>query len=236
MGNLLEQLQEINDPDDFPSPETSLSDPDGLLGYGYVLNTKLLNRAYQSGIFPWFESGQPVLWWCPEKRAILHPDEIHISKSLFKKLKKGLYRSTMNTNFEDVIKACSSIKRSHQDSTWITNDMINNYCDLHQKHKAQSVEVWSKDQLVGGLYGVTVNGIFCGESMFSIHSDASKIALVALARNSHELGVELIDCQIMNPYLASMGAIEIEREQYLRYLNKYSSHDIHFCKRNLLLT
>jgi len=225
---ILNQLIEISDIKDFPHPKNALMDPDGLLGYGFILNSDLLIKAYQSGIFPWFEEGQPVLWWSPKMRAILEPCKIHISRSLSKILKKDDYSVTMNMHFDKVIYECAHTKRQNQDATWITQEMINAYQQLHSFEKAQSIEVWREDKLIGGLYGVTVNGIFCGESMFSHASNASKIALVYLAKYAQKLNILLIDCQIMNPYLKSMGAEQISRSSFLSLIKNYQSEKIHF--------
>ena len=165
----------------FPNPE--LAEPDGLLAVGGDLSIERLQLAYRSGIFPWYSDETPILWYAPHERFVLYPDEIIISSSMKRFLRKGLFKVTMDTCFEKVIEACSTVEREGQDGTWITDDMKNAYIKLHSEGYARSVEVWQEGELVGGMYGVPVGNIFCGESMFSKVSNASKAALIHLCQN-----------------------------------------------------
>ncbi len=215
---IFDNLVEIVHKDDFPELETALDEPDGLLAYGFVLTPEIVLSAYQKTIFPWFEQGQPVLWWSPKKRALIEPENLKISRSLRKSLRNRGYCVSFDKQFQQVIYHCATVKRTQQQSTWITKEMLQCYDRLHEMHKAHSIEVWLDNKLVGGLYGLIINNTFCGESMFSLTTDASKVALTALAFNASKLNVKLIDCQIMNPYLASMGAEEKTRNWYWQYL------------------
>lgn len=210
-------LYQLNDNDlAFPSPANALSDPNGLLAIGGDLTVNRLTKAYASGIFPWFSEGDPIMWWSPNPRAIIPTDQIHINKTLKKFLRKMDYRITLNHAFEEVITYCSDAP-FRSDETWIVEDMLDAYVNLHQSGSAHSVEVWQGEALVGGLYGVAINGFFSGESMFYKASNASKVALIAIAEQLKTLGVSFIDCQIQNPFLASMGAIEIPRNQFYQH-------------------
>lgn len=215
-------LTYINKSCDFPSPDTALLDPDGLLGFGDDLNTELVLSAYSRGIFPWYSDEQPILWWSPSKRAVLTPANICIKKSLKQSIRKRNYCITINTNFNEVIQNCAQISRKGQQDTWITDEMLSVYSELHLLEKAHSIEAWYENELIGGLYGIYSNGIFCGESMFSLKTDASKMCLVALCQNAESLGIALIDCQIINPHLKSLGATEITRDQFLKQFNSDS--------------
>jgi leucyl/phenylalanyl-tRNA--protein transferase len=197
----------------FPDPE--LAEPDGLLAIDGDLSTERLLLAYQSGIFPWYSDDTPILWYSPHERCVIFPAELKISRSMQKVLASGMFKVTTNQCFEDVITACSSIERPGQDGTWITDEMKEAYIQLHQKGYAHSVEVWQEDGLVGGLYGIKTGNIFCGESMFSLVSNASKVALIHLCR----MGYDLIDCQVENPHLTSMGARMVSRAEYMRFMN-----------------
>lgn len=197
-------------------PDPALADPDGLLAVGGDLSIERLTLAYQSGIFPWYSEGEPILWYSPHERCVIFPDRIKISKSMRKVLQSGLFKVTTDQAFEKVIQSCAETPRLGQDGTWITDEMQAAYIRLHQKGLAHSVEVWQQDQLVGGLYGIIVNKVFCGESMFSHVSNASKTALIHLAQ---ETDFELIDCQLPNDHLMSLGAEMISREAYLTLLN-----------------
>ena len=207
------------DPDQavFPDPGQALTEPNGLLAVGGNLLPETLISAYRSGIFPWFEAHQPLLWWSPDPRAIIYPDQLHISKSLRKKLRAGDYQITTDRAFDQVIRACAA-RRNTDDGTWITEDMIQAYIALFEHGHAHSVEYWVNGELAGGLYGVSVGRVFCGESMFSQHSDASKIALAHLANALQKCGFALIDCQIGNDHLFSLGAIMIDRAEFLDLL------------------
>lgn len=201
----------------FPDPRQALSEPDGLLAVGGNLHSDTLIKAYSSGIFPWYEEGQPPLWWSPNPRAVIFPDRLHISKSLRKKLRAGGYEISTDRAFSEVIRACAG-QRRHSDGTWITAAMIQAYTGLFERGIAHSVECWMDGQLVGGLYGVATGGVFCGESMFSRRPDASKIALAHLAGALNDSGFALIDCQIGNDHLFSLGAILIDRGEFLDLL------------------
>ena len=202
----------------FPSHDES--DKDGLIAIGGDLSVERLLHAYCSGIFPWFNEGQPLLWWSPDPRMILFPKNFKVSKSLKKTIISNKYKITLNTYFEEVINCCSKIKRKGQQGTWITKNMITAYLQLHKKGYAQSIEVWSGDQLVGGLYGIDLKekNIFCGESMFSKKNDASKIAFYYLVKKIQAKKYKLIDCQMYTLHLESLGAQEIPRNEFLKYL------------------
>jgi len=202
-------------------PEQSHADEDGLLMVGDRLSIKWLLTAYHKGIFPWYNEGQPVLWWSPDPRMVVKPEEVYISKSMRKVLRDGRFTVTYNQNFLEVILACKRIKRSGQHDTWITNGMLQAYLNLHQQGHAMSVEVWLEDQLVGGLYGVDLKekGVFCGESMFATVSNASKVGFITLSRKLHQENYHLIDCQVYTNHLESLGADEISREAFLEYLD-----------------
>lgn len=204
----------LNETIEFP-PLTE-ANSDGLLAVGGDLSPERVLYAYQNGIFPWYELDQPILWWAPDPRFVLYPHKLKVSKSTKQILKNQPFKITMNRNFEDVIKACANVKRASQSGTWITNEMIETYCKLHQKGIAKSVEVWQNNKLVGGLYGVELNDtIFCGESMFSYVSNASKIGFISLVQNSK---YKLIDCQLHTNYLESFGAEALSRSKFMEYL------------------
>lgn len=202
----------------FPNPETA--DEDGLLAVGGDLSVEQLLLAYNSGIFPWFEDGQPILWWSPDPRMVLIPEKFKISKSLQQTLNKGKFKITFNENFEEVIKNCATVSRKGQAGTWITQEMQESYSVLHKAGHAISVEVWEEEKLVGGLYGVDLaeKKVFCGESMFSLLGDASKVALYYLSEQLKAMNYRCIDCQIYNPHLQRMGADQISRKQFLKML------------------
>lgn len=197
----------------FPDPE--LAEDDGLLAIGGDLSPQRLLLAYQNGIFPWYSNDTPILWYSPHERFVLYPVELKISKSMRQVLRSGKFRVTINTAFADVINNCSIAPREGQDGTWITDDMKTAYINLHQLGYAHSVEVWLANELVGGLYGVQVGRVFCGESMFSKASNASKIALIHLCQTGL---YNLIDCQVHTEHLESMGARMIGRELYMNEL------------------
>ncbi|HEY9004467.1 MAG TPA: leucyl/phenylalanyl-tRNA--protein transferase [Mucilaginibacter sp.] len=197
----------------FPNP--SLAEEDGLLAVGGDLSTDRLLLAYQNGIFPWYNDDTPILWYSPHERFVLFPDELKISKSMRQILKSGRFKVTYDKNFAEVIDACSTVNRKDQPGTWITADMMEAYIRLHKEGYAHSVEVWKDEQLVGGLYGVQVGEVFCGESMFSKVSNASKIALISLCSTNK---YKLIDCQVYTEHLESMGARMISRQEYLEIL------------------
>jgi len=192
----------------------------GIVAFGGDLTTERLQLAYKSGIFPWFEDGEPITWWSPNKRMVLFFPEIKISKSMRNIVNKNIFTLTYNTCFKEVLKNCQQIKRAGQKGTWLTNDMIEAYCRLHEIGIAKSVEVWQNGELVGGLYGVDLGHVFCGESMFSKVPNASKFAFINLAKDLQAKNYELLDCQVYNDHLASLGCREIERNIFLAYLQK----------------
>jgi len=209
----------------FPDPESALNDPDGLLAIGGDLSVARLQNAYQQAIFPWFSEGEPILWWSPKKRAVIMPEEVHISKSMAKFIRQTDLTLSINNAFIDVIHACSRPRKT-QAETWISSDIINAYHQLHLQGKAHSVEVWLGDKLVGGLYGVNVGGVFCGESMFHEHSNASKLAFIGLCQHFKRYGGEVIDCQMITAHLASLGVKETLRGDFIRQLRQYKSCNI----------
>lgn len=200
----------------FPDLTTALNEPNGLLAFGDDLSPQRIFQAYQNGIFPWFSDGEPVMWWSPDPRGIINISQLVINKTLKKVIKKNTFTVTINKDFNQVISLCADAP-FRQEETWIVDPMIAAYRLLHEQGKAHSIEVWHNEQLVGGLYGVAVNGYFSGESMFYRQSNASKIALVYLAKLLKSINVEFIDCQMLNPFLANMGCIEVTREQFLEY-------------------
>lgn len=201
-------------------PSSSLATEDGLLAVGGDLSSPRLLLAYNSGIFPWYEAGQPILWWSPDPRMVLFPEKFKVSKSLRKILKSRKFRITFNKNFPEVIKNCATVPRKGQTGTWITREMQEAYTALHELGHAVSVEVWEHDKLVGGLYGIDLpeKKIFCGESMFSLVSEASKAALFHLTEYVKSKNYKFIDCQIYNAHLESLGAEEMERNRFLEFL------------------
>ena len=203
----------------FPDVKNALTDPNGLLAAGGDLSESWLIAAYRRGIFPWYEDGQPILWWSPDPRLSLVPEQFRMSRSLRKLVKKKIYRVSFNQDFIGVIKGCRTNIRKSQ-GTWITNEMVNAYTELYHSGIAHSVEVWSSKKLVGGLYGVSLGKIFFGESMFSEVDNASKIALLYLTVHLKEWGYKLIDCQVDSDHLESLGASRIPRSQFLDILEK----------------
>lgn len=202
---------------EFPDPHEALHDPDGLLAMGGDLNPSRLLKAYQQGIFPWFEEDHPILWWSPQNRMVIKPGEMHISRTLKKNLRRNNYRFTLNTAFSDVIKACAN-PRKYSEDTWITTSMQSAYIALHHQGHAHSIEVWQEEVLVGGLYGLSIGKTFCGESMFHTKTDTSKMAFIALEQHLLTAGFTLIDCQLHNPHLASLGGIEVPRYEFIHQL------------------
>jgi leucyl/phenylalanyl-tRNA---protein transferase len=198
----------------FPNPV--FAEPDGLLAIGGDLSTERLLLAYQSGIFPWYSDDEPICWYSPPERCVIYPNKIFISKSMQQVINRKIFAITTNTVFEDVIQHCANTNRKDQDGTWITNDMQKAYINLHKLGIAKSVEVWQNNELVGGLYGLEINNIFCGESMFSKVSNASKAALIWLCKNNN---YALIDCQVRTEHLIGMGAEMIGRGKYIEILN-----------------
>ena len=203
----------------FPPVERALRSPNGLLAAGGELTTMRLLEAYRHGIFPWFNPGEPTLWWSPDPRMVLFPGEFRISRSLAKILRKGVHSVRIDTAFEQVMRACAA-PREGRYGTWIVEDMITAYCALHKMGSAHSVEVWMENKLVGGVYGVSIGRMFFGESMFSRVSNASKIALAHLARQLERWQFGMIDCQMKTPHLASLGAREISRREFIARLQE----------------
>ncbi len=202
-------------------PPVSETHDSGIIAVGGDLSTERLLLAYNSGIFPWFEDGEPITWWSPEWRMVLFLDDLKISKSMRNILNRDVFKVTFNQDFKAVISNCQSVKREGQNGTWITDDMIAAYCKLHELGHAQSVEVWQNDQLVGGLYGVDLGYVFCGESMFSKVSNASKVAFIHLVQKLKKEGCLLLDCQVYNEHLESLGCVEIERDDFMMILNHH---------------
>jgi len=202
----------------FPSPH--LASHEGLLAVGGDLSIKRLLLAYRLGIFPWYSEGEPILWWSPEPRLVLYPDELKISRSLNKVINKGAFKVTMDRAFKEVISECARVRLETQEGTWIIDDMVSAYCRLHAAGFAHSVEAWREERLVGGLYGVSLGKCFFGESMFTRVTNASKVALVALVNHLKALRFALIDCQITTAHLKRFGAREISRARYLKELNE----------------
>lgn len=200
-----------------PANETT---PDGLLAIGGDLSPERIMLAYYNGIFPWFEDGEPILWWSPPKRMVVHPSTYKAPKSLRNFIKKKLYTVTFNQAFEEVITNCQKKVRTGQMGTWITDEMKDAYINLHRMGKAMSVEVWKEDELIGGLYGIDLGHVFCGESMFSHASNASKVGFVHLVNHLKQNNYLLLDCQLYNDHLALLGAFEISRKSYLSILTE----------------
>lgn len=203
----------------FPEPHQALDDPNGLLAFGGDLSVPRLVKAYQSGIFPWFSEGEPILWWSPNPRGVIYTKDYSSSKSLLKHIRKNDLRVTTDYAFDRVIDLCSTISRPDK-GTWITKDMVSAYRQMYKAGFAHSIEVWRKQALIGGLYGVFVNNVFCGESMFSLETNASKVAFHYLIEYMLKKNVFLVDCQMQNNHLASLGCITLERHQFLTALSR----------------
>lgn len=201
-------------------PPAELSEPDGLLAVGGDLSRKRLLEAYRQGIFPWYSDDSPILWWSPDPRLLLFLDELHISRSLRRVLNRGDFRATADRDFEGVIACCAGVRRKGSPGTWITDEMMEAYCGLHEEGHAHSVEVWKGDRLVGGIYGVSLGRAFFGESMFSLVSNASKVALVRLAELLRDKGFDWIDCQVSSDHLLRMGARQVARAEFLDLLSE----------------
>lgn len=219
----------------FPAVETALKEPNGLLAAGGDLSPQRLIEAYRHGIFPWYEEGQPVLWWSPDPRMVIVPCELHISASLRRLLRNHQYNVTMDTGFSEVIDACSQ-SRQNSDGTWITPELKQAYIRLHELGIAHSVEVWEESNLVGGLYGLAFGQLFFGESMFSRQANTSKLALVYLVKQLEKWDFQLIDCQVSSNHLKSLGARDIRRSEFLNYLSKYFGQNVRHEKWQLNVT
>lgn len=202
----------------FPPPQ--YAEPEGLLALGGDLSEKRLLLAYRMGIFPWFSEGDPILWWSPDPRLVLFPEEFKISHRLRRTIKQGVFEVTCDTSFDRVIDACAKTRLNDYQDTWILDEMIEAYCDLFVSGYAHSFEVWYKGNLAGGLYGVSLGGCFFGESMFTVVSNASKVALYALCVFLKSHSFDLIDCQVKTSHLVRMGAREIPRSFFLKKLEK----------------
>ncbi|MFG1491196.1 leucyl/phenylalanyl-tRNA--protein transferase [Oceanospirillum sp. HFRX-1_2] len=209
-------------PPAFPPVTDALDDPPGILAFGGQLNDQWLLAAYRQGIFPWFNPGEPILWWSPDPRMVILPENFKVRRSLKKTIRKQLYEITFDQAFDQVLDGCAA-SRNYTDETWITPEMRTAYLNLHHKGYAHSVEAWQDGELVGGLYGVAIGRIFCGESMFARATDASKVAFVHLVEQLKAWQFELIDCQVYTDHLASFGAEEIERARFLDYLKLYAA-------------
>lgn len=203
----------------FPDPRLAETDPNGLLAMGGDLSPRRLLSAYSQGVFPWFSEDQPLLWWSPDPRTVLYPQQVHISHSLRRQMRQGGLVLRTDTAFDDVMAGCAA-PRADQDGTWILPSMREAYNALHESGVAHSIELWQGKQLVGGMYGVALGGAFFGESMFSRVSSASKIVMVFLCRELMRYGYRFLDCQVYNPHLARMGAIDIPRERFLLELQQ----------------
>jgi leucyl/phenylalanyl-tRNA--protein transferase len=207
--------------DDIIFPHPKFADDKGLLAFGGDLSLERIKVAYENGIFPWYEEGQPILWWSPDPRMVLFPENLKVSKSMKKLFKEKAFKVTYNTQFEQVIRKCANINRNRQDGTWITEEMIISYIKLHEAGIAKSIEVWKDGELVGGLYGLLLKDkkVFCGESMFTEVDNASKYGFITLVKNMDKNGINLIDCQVYTKHLESLGAEEISRHNFLTILN-----------------
>lgn len=208
----------------FPPLEMALTEPNGLLAAGGDLSPQRLVAAYRAGIFPWFNEGEPILWWSPDPRMVLFPSELKISRSLKKTLRKRHYRICIDQHFHEVIRSCATVPRQGQPGTWIHPEMITAYATLHEMGLAHSVETWIDDKLAGGLYGIAMGKVFFGESMFSTITDASKIAFVHLVKQLEYRGFGMIDCQMKTAHLASFGAREIPRRLFSQKLHEFVTY------------
>ena len=204
----------------FPPLTDALTEPNGLIAIGGDLSATRLLSAYKQGIFPWFSEGEPIMWWSPDPRMVLFPEKLKISASLKKTLKKNLFELRFNTAFREVMTACSQVSRHGQPGTWITQQMIAAYCELHAQGFAMCSESWLDGKLVGGCYGVKIGRMFYGESMFHHVTDASKVAFVNLVEFLKNQGVGMIDCQMKTPLLANFGGREIPRDEFMQNLTK----------------
>ena len=204
---------------DLKFPDVNFANEDDILAIGGDLSPERLLLAYKSGIFPWFNEGEPIVWYAPIERMVLFPNEVKVSKSMRQTLKKQQFKITENQDFEAVIFHCKNTYRPGQGGTWITDEMEQAYIKLHKLGIAKSIEVWENDQLVGGLYGIDLGTVFCGESMFSLVSNASKTAFIYLAKMLEQENYKIIDCQVYNEHLESLGAREIPRIAFMNILN-----------------
>lgn len=211
----------LDNHDPFPSTDQALIEPNGLIAISKTLEAKKIIEAYKQGIFPWFNPREPILWWSPNPRLVLFPDDLKISTSLSKKIKRNNYHFVINKDFSSVIKYCSKVKRKDQNGTWIDDRIINAYSELHRMKIAHSFEIYFNKRLIGGLYGIILDQVFFGESMFHLEADASKLAFSQAVRYLKNIGIKMIDCQVKTDHLLSFGAKEIKRDQYIQLLNSY---------------
>lgn len=210
-------LSASDPPSAFPDVENSLTEPDGLLAAGGDLSVERLLAAYARGIFPWYEEGQPILWWSPDPRCVLWPANLHISRRLRQQMRNSTAELRFNCSFSNVVRECAGERRSQQ-GTWITDEMIAAYEQLHDDGWAHSIEIWDNDDLVGGLYGICIGKVFFGESMFSKMPNSSKMAMLGLASHMQSSGLELIDCQVVSRHLMTLGAQVITRSEFTDFL------------------
>ncbi len=208
----------------FPNPDQAATEPDGLLAVGGNLKPDTLLSAYHQGIFPWFNQHDPILWWSPSERCVIRPKHLHVSKSLHKYMARNNFSITIDKAFSEVIHACAN--RPSDSETWITKEMIEAYIKLSKLGHAHSLEVWMDNNLIGGIYGLAIGSIFCGESMFSRATNGSKIALFYLCQHMIEKDFKLLDCQLVNQHLLSMGAESMQRNSFLSILARYRDHGI----------
>jgi leucyl/phenylalanyl-tRNA--protein transferase len=213
----LKWLSKNDGPENLPDPSDALREPNGLLAAGGSLEPDWLLASYRRGIFPWFESGQPILWWSPDPRTVLKPEELRVSRSLRKRIRRNEFRVTADTDFAGVMAGCAA-PRSYTDSTWITGEMRSAYVGLHELGWAHSFEAWVDGTLVGGLYGIAIGRVFFGESMFAKRSDASKVAFFHALRFLSERGIEVVDCQLPSAHLSRLGARPMPRSDFLTLL------------------
>ena len=202
----------------FPSVENATTE--GILAYGGDLSTERLLLAYQNGIFPWFNPGEPILWWAPNPRMVLFPKDFVPSKNLQKTIDKKIFEVTFNQDFEYIIRSCATTKRNGQHGTWLSEEMISAYLDLHTLGFAKSVEVWQNNTIVGGLYGIDLGHVFCGESMFAETANASKVGFAWLVNHLKTNNYKLLDCQVHNQHLESLGCVEIDRARFMEILKE----------------
>ncbi|MCD2453277.1 leucyl/phenylalanyl-tRNA--protein transferase [Methylicorpusculum oleiharenae] len=213
-------LDPLNDSEPFPPAYLALPDPNGLLAVGGCLSPVRLVNAYRQGIFPWYNPGEPILWWSPDPRLVLFPEKLNVSRSLAKRLRKGDYVVTYDQAFEQVMDGCAE-PRNHESGTWITDEIKDAYIDLHHMGVAHSVEAWCNGELTGGLYGVAIGQVFFGESMFHTRTDASKVAFAFIVEKLRQWNYRLIDCQVKTHHLLSLGAEEIDRQEFIDLLHKF---------------
>ncbi len=210
----------ISEEEEFLFPSVETASEEGIVAMGGNLSPGMLLSAYRQGIFPWYSEGEPILWWSPDPRMVLFPDKIHISRSMTRTFKRNYFTYSLDQNFESVMRSCGGIKREGQDSTWILEEMIEGYMELHRLGYAHSVEVRQEGNLVGGLYGLSLGSVFFGESMFSAVADASKAGYILLVKALQRKGFSLVDCQVYTPHLASLGGETIGRNTYLALLKR----------------